>query len=319
MIPYFDLSDDQFEQVMVALGQRMFGAGLIGFTKGVDGGRDAKFHGTAECYPSKAAPWIGCTIIQAKHTNGINAAFSDSDFCNHEKETGVLFDELPRIQRLVASGEAHNYLLASNRKLSGIAQPKLVNLISDATGLDKEKIAVLGTQQLDDLLELFPAAKSSISINPLQMPLIVRPDDLADVIEGIKEAAQLTSAEEDRSVPTPRTPMTEKNQLNNMSEDFAATLRKLYFKEMANIRQFLYDPINEQFKASYQEAVEEFQLKIVAKRGDFDTFDDVFNYLFDLLVGRSGILRSNRRLTRAVLYYMYWNCDIGRDKDDQTV
>jgi hypothetical protein len=319
LVPYFDLNDDQFEQIIVALGQRLFGAGLIGFTKGIDGGRDAKFHGTAECYPSRTAPWTGCTIIQAKHTNGINAAFSDTDFCNFEKKTGILFDEIPRIQKLVASGEAHNYLIASNRKLSGIAQPKLINLISESTGLNKDRIAVLGTQQLEDLLELFPAAKSSISINPLQMPLIVRPDDLADVIEGIKEAAQLTSVEEDRSVPTPRTPMTEKNRLNNMSEDFTATLRRLYFKEMANIRQFLYDPINEQFKASYQEAVEEFQLKIVAKRGDFDTFDDVFNYLFDLLVGRSGILRSNRRLTRAVLYYMYWNCDIGRDKDDQAV
>lgn len=319
MIPYFDLSDVQFEQVVVAIGQRMFGAGLIGFAKGKDGGRDAKFHGTADCYPSKNAPWVGCTVIQAKHTNAINASFSDADFCNFEKRTGILFDELPRIIALVAAGEAENYLVISNRKLSGIVQPKLVDLISSETGLDKASVAVLGSQQLDDLLELFPEAKSSVSINPLQMPLIVRPDDLADVIEGIKEAAQLVSEDEDRSVPTPRTPLKEKNQLNNMTEEFGEALRGLYFKEMANIRQFLYDPINERFKASYQEAVEEFQLKIVAKRGVFDTFDDVFNYLFDLLVGRSGILRSNRRLTRAVLYYMYWNCDIGRDKDDQTV
>lgn len=151
------------------------------------------------------------------------------------------------------------------------------------------------------------------------MPLIVRPDDLADVIEGIKEAAQLTTDDEDRSVPTPRTSLKEKNELNNMTEEFSQALQRLYFKEVAKIRQFLYDPINEEFKASYQEAVEEFQLKIVSKRDDFDTFDVVFNYLFDLLVGRSGILRSNRRLTRAVLYYMYWNCDIGRDRSDQAI
>jgi len=55
LIPYFDLSDDQFEKVVVALGQRMFGAGLIGFTKGKDGGRDAKFNGTAALPPEN---WI---------------------------------------------------------------------------------------------------------------------------------------------------------------------------------------------------------------------------------------------------------------------
>mgnify|MGYP007080539467 CR=1 FL=1 len=203
MLPYFDLSDTQFEQVVVAIGQRMFGAGLIGFTKGKDGGRDAKFHGTADCYPSQNAPWVGCTIVQAKHTYAINASFSDNDFCNFEKRTGILFDELPRIIALVEAGEAQNYLVISNRRLSGIVQPKLVDLVSSETGLDRASVAVLGSQQLDDLLELFPEAKSSVSINPLQMPLIVRPDDLAEVIEGIREATQLVSEDEDRSVPTP--------------------------------------------------------------------------------------------------------------------
>ena len=319
MIRYFDLSDDQFEKIVVAIGQRLFGAGLMGFAAGKDGGRDAKFKGTAEQYPSKASPWSGCTIIQAKHTNGINASFSDPTVCNTEKLTGLICEEIPKIKGLYESGEAQNYLLISNRKLSGIAEPKLTKLISDQTGMPIENIALAGTQQLDDWLELFPDAKASISINPLESPLIVRPDDLADTIEGFREAVAIASSDEDRSTPTPRTPLVEKNRLNNMTPDFEATLRKLYFELMFDIRKFLSDPINEPFKASYQEAVEEFSLKIIAKRTEYETFDDVFNYLLDLLIDRSGILRSNRRLTRAMLYYMYWNCDIGRDKDDQTI
>lgn len=319
MTPYFDLSDEQFEQIVVAIGQRLFGAGLIGFVKGKDGGRDAKFQGTAERYPSHAAPWTDCTIIQSKHTNGVNAAFSDPAFCNFAKRTGIVFDELPKIQALVRSNEAQNYLLVSNRKLSGLTQARLVQLIADETGLDKHNVAVLGTQQLDDLLELLPEAKASISINHLQAPLIVRPDDLAEVIEGFKEAVELGTTDEDRSVPTPRTSMTDKNPINNMSDEFSDILQKYYFQEMVNIRRFLYHPINEHYKAIYQEAVEEFQLKIIAKRDDFDTFDNMFNHLYELLVDRSGILRSNRKLTRTILYYMYWNCDIGRDKDDQAV
>ena len=105
-----------------------------------------------------------------------------------------------------------------------------------------------------------------------------------------------SSSDEDRSTPTPRTPLVEKNRLNNMSPDFEATLRRLYFELMLDIRKFLYDPINEAYKASYQEAVEEFNLKIIAKRAEYETFDNVFNYLLDLLIDQSGILRSNRRL-----------------------
>lgn len=319
MMQYFDLSDDEFEKVMVAIGQRLFGPGLMGFAPGKDGGRDAKFKGTAQCYPSAAAPWTGCTIIQAKHTNGINASFSDPTVCNPNKLTGLICDEIPKIKVLYESGEAQNYLLISNRKLSGIAEQKLTKLISDMTGMPIGNVALAGTQQLDDWLELFPDAKSSISINPLQTPLIVSPDDLADTIEGFREAVLVAASDEDRSTPTPRTPLQEKNRLNNMTPDFEAALRKRYFELMFDIRKFLSDPINESFKASYQEAVDEFNLKIIAKRSDYETFDDVFNYLLDLLIDRSGILRSNKRLTRAMLYYMYWNCDIGRDKDDQTV
>jgi hypothetical protein len=36
-------------------------------------------------------------------------------------------------------------------------------------------------------------------------------------------------------------------------------------------------------------------------------------YLVDLLFRRDPILRQrqHKRITRAVLFYMYWNCDIG--------
>ena len=67
---YEDLSDGQFETLIVLLCQRLLGAAVQGFAKGPDGGRDAKFMGTAELHPSKNAPWVGTTIVQAKHTNG---------------------------------------------------------------------------------------------------------------------------------------------------------------------------------------------------------------------------------------------------------
>lgn len=313
---YFDLSDDQFESTVVAIGQRLFGAGLMGFASGPDGGRDAKFKGTAQMYPSTAAPWTGCTIIQAKHTNGVNASFSDSAVFNLKKLTGLIFDEIPKIKALFESGEAQNYLLISNRKLTGLTEQKITKLISDETGMCRECVAIAGSQQLDDWMELFPDAKSSLSINPLETPLIVNPDDLAHTIEGFSEALRVESTEQDNSTPTSRTSLADKNLLNNMTDEFEARLRHLYFSLISTIQGFLADPINDKYRASYQEAAEEFNLKIIAKRAEYETFDDLFNYLLDLLVDRSGILRSDKRLTRAMLYYMYWNCDIGREKDD---
>lgn len=80
---YEDLSDAQFEHLIVILCQRLLGISAQGFARGPDGGRDAKFVGTAELHPSKAAPWVSTTIIQAKHTNGYNRIFSESDFLTH--------------------------------------------------------------------------------------------------------------------------------------------------------------------------------------------------------------------------------------------
>jgi hypothetical protein len=39
--------------------------------------------------------------------------------------------------------------------------------------------------------------------------------------------------------------------------------------------------------------------------------DKVLNYLLEQLFDRDPDLSANRKMTRALVYYMYWNCDIG--------
>src|SRR5271154_5777468 len=99
---YEDLSEDDFEKLIVLVCQQLLGISVKGFAKGPDGGRDAKFVGTAELHPSKAAPWVGTTIIQAKHTNGYNRNFSESDFYSVSGKNTVLGNEIPRIKNLRA-------------------------------------------------------------------------------------------------------------------------------------------------------------------------------------------------------------------------
>jgi hypothetical protein len=102
-----------------------------------------------------------------------------------------------------------------------------------------------------------------------------------------------------------------------MSVEYAKAQRKRYLRETGQIRTFLAAPENLELLRRYESVVDEFQLKIIAKRKDYQTFDAVMEYLVDLLFARDPILRQHghKRLTRALLFYMYWNCDIGEGPD----
>ena len=102
-----------------------------------------------------------------------------------------------------------------------------------------------------------------------------------------------------------------------MTAEYAAEQRKKYLKETTVTSTFLASPENEDLLRMYASAVDEFQLKIIAKRKDHQSFDAVMEHLLDLLFARDAVLkqRGHKRLTRAMLFYMYWNCDIGEVGD----
>ena len=111
-------------------------------------------------------------------------------------------------------------------------------------------------------------------------------------------------------------PYTEKNELNAMSDEFAKELSKRYLGYTRKIEDF-WRPRKRRDLGRYEATVEDFQLKVIAKRTDYQSFDDVFNYLVDTLVKRDPVLagRGRAQLVRVMLFYMYWHCDIGRHPD----
>lgn len=314
---YEDLSDKQFETLVVLLCQRLLGISTQGFAEGPDGGRDAKFVGAAELYPSTAAPWIGTTVIQAKHTNGYNRHFSESDFYNPKAETNtVLGKELPRILKLREAKQLDHYFLFANRRLAGNAESEIRAYLAKRCGIPEGSIGVCGVEQLELWLKRFPEIAAQADLDPVDSPLIVSPDDLAEVVQALaRHRSSVSSVIDDP--PTPRVSYEEKNALNNMTAMYAREQRKRYLKETSSIRAFLAAPENGELLQLYESVVDEFQLKIVAKRRDYQTFDDVMEYLIDLLFARDAVLRqrAHKRLTRAILFYMYWNCDIGESGD----
>lgn len=315
---YEDLSEDQFEELVVLLCRRLLGMGVQGFAKGVDGGRDAKFVGTAELLPSRAAPWNGTVIVQAKHTNGYNRSFSEGDFYNPDSQNSVIGKELPRIQKLRGAKQLDHYMLFANRRLTGNAESEIRSHLSKTCGIPEASIMLCGLEQLESWLKTFPDVPSLADLDPVDSPLIVSPDDLSEVVQALARHMDGVAATLDVP-PTPRTHYETKNKINNMSAEYAKTLRRLYLKETAQVKTFLAAPENTELLEMYESVVEEFQLKIIAKRKDYQFFDEVMNYLFDLLFARDPLLRANKRLTRVMLFYMYWNCDIGESDDAATI
>lgn len=316
---YEDLSDGQFEKLTVFVCQRLLGISVQGFSQGPDGGRDAKFLGTAELHPSKAVPWVGTTIIQAKHTNGYNRSFSEHDFFNATTANTVLGKEIPRIKKLWLNKQLDHYMLFANRRLSGIAESELRAHISKECGISEESIYLCGVEQLETWLKNFPGIAELADLDLVDSPLIVSPEDLAEIVQALARQKDSISVLLD-DPPTPRVTYKQKNTLNNMSAPYARVQRRKYLKETAQIRAFLAAPENLDLLRMYESVVDEFQLKIIAKRKDYQTFDEVMEYLVDLLFSRDPILRqhAHKRLTRAVLFYMYWNCDIGEVGDAET-
>ena len=307
---YEDLSDHQFEQLVECICQDVLGLAVMGFAPGPDGGRDARFEGDADEYPSRTSPWSGKTVIQAKHTNGINKSFSESDFFSAESQATIVGEELPKIKKLKDDGELENYMLFANRKLTAQAEQNIRNEIVSSCGIDSQRIALIGVEKLEMLLKRFPGAAERACLDPLDSPLIIAPEDLASVVVAFAENKDQVKRDIDDALAE-RTSYAEKNEANITSEEYAKTLRRRYLKDTATIKEFLGRPENEEVRETYIAAADEIELKIVSKRESFQNFDSVLEYVMDLLVKRDPDLRANKRLTRTLLFYMYWNCDIG--------
>ena len=317
MFQYHDMNSGEFEVLVTQICKEILGEGTQGFTTGRDGGRDAKFHGKADLFPSRSSSWEGVTIIQAKHTNGIDRAFNDTKFFSATSATCVVAQEVASIVKLIDNNALDNYMLFANRKLSAGTQQELKDYLATKTGLNLEKIAVLGIDDLNAWLCRYKYIVDMVNLTPLTKAPIIRPSELAELIEEFAKEFDTNDTVSDFS-PVVRTTYAQKNVINNMREDVAEFLKKKYMMYVQQIDNFLKDPQNLSLQSKYQEAIEEFQLKfIVPKKRELRYFDDIFNDLVDLLVSRDSFLSRNIRLTRIMVFYMYWNCDIGDSNNDK--
>lgn len=311
--PYEDLYEQQFEDLVVECMRKLFGIGVQSFAPGKDGGRDARFNGTADRFPSEAAPWTGQTVGQAKHTLATNAHYGEAKFSNDTPSSTVVV-EAKRVKKLVEAGEVDGYIFFTNRRLGGTTEQKVRKLFAKHSGLSEDRIHLCGVEMLDDLIYRYPDIPELAGLKPLDGPLLIGSKDIAEVIIAIAEILSTTPAATDSPV-VDRISYDDKNVANNMSPEFAKHLEKQYLSYSAQIGAFLADPGNTEFLNHYNAAVDDFQIKVIEKRADFESFDALFNHLTELLIQRDTMLSKERKLTRAMLFFMYWNCDLGVTPD----
>ena len=308
---YETLSPTEFERLVLEICQKLLGEGARGFAEGPDGGRDARFDGVANEYPSVNAPWDGTTIIQSKHTNKTDASFSDSDFLG---PSGTLAKEIPRIKNLVNQRKLDHYMLFSNRRLTGRTDDKIIERISQECGLAASDIQICGVEELDQRLARHKDIVERLGLDMLTIPLPLTRDSLAEVIEGIA-GVLVSSAKAGKDDPVNRTSLKHKNTLNEVSEEEMEPLRRLYLKDTVTIDRFLANPMNQDLLEKYVEASDELNERLPYLKKCHGSFMGAYHAVNDILLGDTS-LRKYKRLVKSVLFYMYWHCDFGRSGTD---
>lgn len=308
--PLHELNDEEFEDLVTRICRKILGAGTTSFEKGRDGGKDAKFIGIANCFPSVSGPLKGKVIIQAKHTTDPTKSCSDNDF--ETNKTSILEKELPKLKRQVDEESVTHYLLFTNRKKTGGAETKIPTKIISATGV--KQAWLLGSKDIHDFLLDYPEIAKDIGLNKLRSPIIFTSDDIREVVSGFFEQIQLISQGFDSQHDFANYPgLEKKNEINNLSKRYFDYIQADSLPRFAQIESFLKNPRNSTLRDQYHAVADELKSQLIVHRGSFESFDEALEHIYQLIHERSPELRaaSHRRLVKIFVHYMYCDCDIG--------
>jgi hypothetical protein len=303
--PLHYINEDDFENLATLICRKILGEAVIPFAKGTDGGRDGRFHGKANLFPSQSEPWNGKIVIEAKHSSKENSSCSDKEF-----QKILIEDILPKIERLKSKNKIEFYLLFTNRKLTGKQDEKIEDLIDANTNIPN---VIIADEKIQQWLQSFSDIVKEAKLHDLLRPLQFDESELKFIIEefqkSLPKAGELKSPDSLKYLN-----LDKKNELNNLSKQYFDDVIKRHFSHFETIKSFLCDPINKHLKDIYQDTVDEVNAKISVSRNEYLVFEGLLEDLYDYVIKNNAeFLNSGRkRLVRVFLNYMYCNCDIGK-------
>lgn len=310
--PIHNLADNEFEDMVVMICQKILGIGVVNFAAGRDGGRDARFDGKAEKFPSTTAPWIGKFIVQAKHSSNPIDTCSSSGFKKQLKE------EYPKVKKLIANGELEHYLLFTNRKLTGDMESKLIADIKENTahidGKTKKtaNVHIFGYDLINSHLRQNKSIVKDCGLSKFTTPLRFYDNDIKEIIQYFKKKSNILAAKvADVQNEFKYLPMEEKNQKNALMKEYFDFMVTTSIADFSKISSFLGEHKNKQYLEAYKNTVAEIQSKILVTKDNFDGFGQILDTLYDFIFENNKDLTKDRRLIHVFLHFMYFNCDIG--------
>jgi hypothetical protein len=303
------IDNNTFEDLVNTICQKILGTGVISFSPGSDGGRDGKFTGTAKNYPSTAEPWSGKFVIQAKWTSNPNASCSEKNF---EK---IVNDEIPKIKKIKGSGDIDCYLLFTNRKYTGVKGEKLLKKIVAETGI--ENTSIIGKETINRFLNQHKEIVRQYKLDLHHIPFDFSDEEIKDIILVFKEQLPLIENDIEAEVDRIKHDFTfidkkEKNKKNRLGEEyFQNEIASKSLMDFEKIERFLAMPQNEEIKNYYFDVVSELSNQITIKRNNFDAFEEIFSFIYDMVCIGNQELKGKKRHFWTFLHYMYFNCEIG--------
>ncbi len=305
--PLHDLSEAQFEKLVVAICREILGVGVTSFASGPDGGKDAYFEGTANCFPSEK-PASGKIVIQAKHAQSPVASCSNSSF----KKT-LLDKELPKVKRLREEGKLTHYILFTNRKKPSGADEHFTNRVSTETGVAHAWLR--GLEDIEQELRAHPQIVRNAGLDRMRIPLDFSPDDYRDIIDGLYKNRDAIESGFDSEHDFKDYPGIEgKNAVNGIGADYSAHIRDDSMPHFDGIERFLKNPRNESLKRQYHVVANELKGQLIIHEDQFESFEHALETIPQLIQERAPELQTfeKRRLLKIMVHYMYVDCEIGK-------
>lgn len=302
--PLHELSDTEFEDVVWEICQDLLGAGTLKFAKGNDGGRDSRFNGTANRFPSEKSPWAGKIVIQAKHTSNPSTYLSSGSFINKEYD---------KIKKLVADKELDYYLIFTNRKGSAEKAVDIRKEITNTTSILFDNIEILVYEHLNEyLINNNRLVKKYLAY--LLEPIRFYEEDIKNIIIYFKDNhTDIKELKEEAPSPEVYLDKEKKNELNKLSKDYFNRIVDESHSYFTKIREFLGDPKNEEHREAFLATASDLKDEIALHMDEYDRFEEVIIKIKDMIISKyPDELKPKRRFVNVFLHYMYWDCFIGK-------
>jgi len=147
----------------------------------------------------------------------------------------------------------------------------------------------------------------------------ITPQDIAKVLEGFStQNPDLINSISESIRKIYRTEFHVKNRINNLSEGYIKLILQQSLPFFDQFRSFLEKSENRNLKKIYHNITTDLQKVILIERTAYAEFDEIFGVIEDTCKAKVPELVADRRTLQILLHFMYFQCDIGENKNDNT-